>query len=67
MKRCICLTKISEDQAYCSCCKAAVRYQDLPGHDDLNKHLAKAQIGFEFEENPLRTREILSQDLYYRR
>jgi len=41
-KTCICGTEISENQVYCPCCKAVVRYSDLPGHPSLCQHLIVA-------------------------
>ena len=41
-KTCICGTVISENQVYCPCCRAIVRYQDLPHRLSLNEHLVKA-------------------------
>ena len=42
MKKCICGTVISENQVYCPCCRAIVRYQDLPHRLSLDEHLVEA-------------------------
>ena len=41
-KKCICGTEISENRVYCTCCRAIVRYQDLPHRINLSEHLVKA-------------------------